>query len=105
MSWQDVHRYYAALHQVEDDLDRTGDGVLLWRPEYEEIFGSPRRLHLALRSYWRNMIRAQVEWDDDRNWRRIHAAQQLAAAHPGLARAARGEGEPARPDAELVGAA
>ena len=106
MSWDDTHKYYAALRRAEADLDRTGDGVITWHDEYADIFGSPQRLSLALRSYWNNLVRAQVECDNPENWRRIMDVNRLAAAHPGLAAAvARAVTAPARSNVELVGAA
>lgn len=108
VSWQDVHEYYAALRRAEADLNRTGDGVPVWHPEYEAIFGTPERLTQALCSHWHNLVRAQVECESPQNWRRIMDVNRLAAAHPGLATAvARAAvGKPvARADVELVGAA
>lgn len=108
MSWNDVHTYYEVLRRAETDLNRTGDGVLTWRPEYTEVFGTAQRLTQALRSYWNNMIRAQVECDSPQDWRRIMDVNRLAAAHPGLAAAVAraAAGEPvSRSELELVGAA
>jgi hypothetical protein len=87
MSWDVAHRYYEVLRQAESDLDRTADGVLTWRAEYADVFDSPGRLLLALRSHWTNMVRAQIEWSCEDNWRRIVASRRLAAEHPGLVRA------------------
>jgi len=106
MSWNDVHRYYEALRRAEDDLNRTGDGRITWHTDYEEVFGTPQRLTDALRSYWHNLVRAQIECSDPQNWRRIMDLNRLAAAHPGLATAvARAATAPARSDVELAGAA
>jgi hypothetical protein len=106
MSWNDVHRYYEALHRAEDDLNRTGDGRITWHDDYEEVFGTPQRLAAALRSYWNNLVRAQIECSDPQNWRRIMDLNRLAAAHPGLATAvARAATTPTRSDLELAGAA
>jgi hypothetical protein len=87
MSWRTAHRFYEVLRQAESDLDRTADGVLTWRVEYADVFGSPGQLLLALRSHWTNMVRAQIEWSSEDNWRRIVASRRLAAEHSGLVRA------------------
>jgi hypothetical protein len=106
MSWTDTHRYYEALHRAEDDLNRTGDGRITWHDEYGEVFGTPRRLEAALRSYWNNLVRAQVECAEPQNWRRIMDLNRLAAAHPGLVAAvARAATAPTRSHTELAGAA
>ena len=108
MGWQETHDYYDALHRAEADLNRSGDGLVTWRPEYEPVFGTPRRLVLALRSHWNNLVRAQVESDSAQNWRRIMDVNRLAAAHPGLAAAvarAVAEEKVTRADVELVGSA
>ena len=87
MSWTDAHRYYESLRKAEDDLDRSADGVLVWRPAYAEVFGSPDRLLLALRSRWENMMRAQIEriWEVDGS--PTKRMRELAEEHPGLVRA------------------
>ncbi|QWF77819.1 hypothetical protein [Amycolatopsis sp. CA-230715] len=80
MGWQEAHRYYAALREVERELDRTADGAVPWRAEYAEIFGDRRGLLLALRRRWDLMVQAQVEPDGAPRLR------ELAQEHPGLAR-------------------
>jgi hypothetical protein len=86
MSWQDAHRYRAAVRTAAADLNRT-DGALIWREEYAEVFGSPNRLWLALRSHWRTMVQAQVEMDYELDGTPSVQILQLSTAHPGLARA------------------
>jgi hypothetical protein len=100
MSWDDAHRYRAALRAAEADLDRCETGVVEWRPEYAEVFGTPQRLLLALRSYWVTMVQAQIEWRPEGHLRRMETARKLAAEHPGLVRALTRSD-----DVELVGAA
>lgn len=86
MSWQDAHRYRDALRAAEAELDRTG-GVIVWRPEYAEVFGSSARLHQALRSQWQTLARAQADWDYELGGAASEQMRDLVAAHPGLARA------------------
>jgi hypothetical protein len=87
MSWEDAHRYNAALRAVETELNWDADGEIHWRPEYADIFGSPHRLLLALRSRWETMVHTQISddlvvdgWPSEEMW-------ALATAHPGMARA------------------
>ncbi|GAA1958450.1 hypothetical protein [Amycolatopsis minnesotensis] len=81
MGWPETHRYYAALRQVEQDLDHAGDGTVPWRAEYAEIFGDRRGLLLALRRRWDLMVQAQAEPPAAQRLR------ELAEEHPGLVRA------------------
>jgi len=77
MGWTETHRYYAALREVEGELDR--DPALPWRPEYAEIFGDRAGLLLALSRRWRVLVEA---WDDGEPW--PATIGELIAAHPGL---------------------
>ena len=109
MSWQDAHRYNAALRQVETDLKATADGRLFWRPEYREIFGSPERLLDALWSRWETMVHAQIGDDLLVDGRHSDEMLTLAAAHAALVRTLARAGAILWVDAELraleVGAA
>jgi hypothetical protein len=87
MSWQDAHRYNEALRAVEAELNWTADGEIRWQPEYAEIFGSPERLLLALRSRWETLLQAQVEDIATADGGPAGVVGALAAAHPGLVRA------------------
>jgi hypothetical protein len=87
MTWHDAHRYNSALRAVETELDRTGDGEIRWRPEYAQIFGSPRGLLLALRSRWQTMLHAQVEDEAGVDGRASDELQALVDRHPGLVHA------------------
>lgn len=89
MSWQQTHRYYAALREVEQELDRTIGGVLPWRAEYAEIFGDRHGLLLALWRRWEVMVQAKVERPYDPAGRATTRLRELAGAHPGLVRAIR----------------
>jgi hypothetical protein len=60
MTWQDAHRYNAALRQVREDLEKSAADRLVWRPEYADIFGTPDRLIAALRSRWQTTVHAQI---------------------------------------------
>lgn len=84
MSWSDTNRYYAALRQVEAELDRRRDGAIPWSPEYAAIFGDRDGLVAALRLRWQRMTEAQVDAPDDAPFRRREQERGLAAAHPGL---------------------
>src|SRR3954447_2958140 len=86
MSWEDAHRYNKALREVEAQLNRTGDGRIVWRPEYAAIFSSPERLLLALRSRWETMLQAQVADIVTADGGPAGVLRALAAAHPGLVR-------------------
>lgn len=110
MSWDEAHRYYEALRAAECDLDGSADGILVWRPAYAEVFGSPDRLLLALRTRWENMMRAQIDriWEVDGS--PTKRMRELAEEHPGLvrtmARLALGEKEHAmQADISLAGVA
>lgn len=83
MGWQEAHRYYAALRDVERELDRAGDGTVPWHAGYGEIFGDRRGLLLALRRRWDLMVQAQVDPDGGSRKR----LRELAGEHPGLVRA------------------
>jgi hypothetical protein len=86
MSWQDAHRYNAALRAVETELNWNDDGELHWRPEYGDLFGSPRGLLHALRSRWETMVHTQISDDLVVDGWPSEEMMALAAAHPGLAR-------------------
>ncbi|HEY4458509.1 MAG TPA: hypothetical protein VGN81_29625 [Pseudonocardiaceae bacterium] len=87
MGWPETHRYYAALRTVEEELDRTGDGLLPWRAEYAEIFGDRHGLLLALSRRWQVLVQAQVERLYDEDGRPSAELRDLTDAHPGLVRA------------------
>jgi hypothetical protein len=84
MCWEEAHRYNAALRAVETDLNTAADGRLVWRPDYQEIFGSPERLLQALRSRWETMVHAQIGDDLVVEGRHSEEMLGLASAHPGL---------------------
>src|SRR3954453_18072016 len=106
MSWEDAHRYNKALREVEVQLNRTGDGRIAWRPEYAEIFGSPERLLLALRSRWETTLPAQVGDTITVDGGTAGGRRALAAQQPGLARAlARAEAVQSGTAAVVAGAA
>src|SRR6478752_5796138 len=60
MTWQDAHRYNAALKQVREDLQKSAGDRLIWRPEYADIFGTADQLIAALRSRWQTTVQAQI---------------------------------------------
>lgn len=103
MSWQDAHRYNEALRAVEAQLNWTGDGRIIWRPEYADIFGSPERVLLALRTRWQTLVQAQVEDIATADGGPSGVVRALAAAHPGLVRALTRASE--APAAPVAGAA
>lgn len=87
MSWQDAHRYNQALREVRAELDVVADVQRVWRPEYQEVFGSPERLVLALRSRWHTTLQAQIEDVVTEDGGPCGAVRALAAANPGWVRA------------------
>ncbi|WP_028922065.1 hypothetical protein [Pseudonocardia acaciae] len=93
MSWRETHLYYAALREVEQELDGAVGGVLPWRAEYAEIFGDRHGLLLALWRRWEVMVQAKVERPYDPGGRATAPLRELAAAHPGLVRAIRANTE------------
>jgi hypothetical protein len=84
MGWTETHRYYGVLRAVEAELDRRGDGVIVWHRDYADVFGSPQALRLALRTRWATMVEAQVEVPRDAEGRPSPALRALADAHRGL---------------------
>jgi hypothetical protein len=60
MTWDEAHRYNAALRQVREDLQKSAGDRLVWRPEYRDIFGTKDRLVAALRSRWQTTVHAQI---------------------------------------------
>lgn len=106
MSWQDAHRYYGALRTIEAELNWSRDGEIVWRPEYADIFGSPERLLLALRSRWETIVHAQAEDVVTAEGDPSGVVNALAAAHPGLIRAlARANSLSRNGSARIAGAA
>ncbi|MDT4915559.1 MAG: hypothetical protein QOH89_259 [Pseudonocardiales bacterium] len=87
MSWQDAHRYNRALREIETELNWTEGTELVWRPEYREIFGSPERLLLALRSRLQTTLYAQLDDLAGPSGPAPEVMRTLAAAHPGVVRA------------------
>jgi hypothetical protein len=82
MGWPETHRYYAALREIENTLNRTEDGMLPWSTRYEVIFGDHHGLLLALWRRWELMVQAQVADGGV-------TLTGLAVAHPGLLRVLR----------------
>ncbi|HZZ98209.1 MAG TPA: hypothetical protein VFE19_14395 [Jatrophihabitantaceae bacterium] len=109
MSWTETHRYYGALRAIEAELDRRGDGIIVWHRDYADIFGSPDKLRLALRTRWATMVDAQIEVPFDAAGRPSPALCEVAAAHRGLLLALMRNVSPSQPaprsDATLAGVA
>jgi hypothetical protein len=84
MTWSEARRYNRALRQAEADLDRSGDGVIVWRPEYVETFATPQQLWLALRSRWTTTVHAQVDRPLDADGTASWPLRELAARHRGV---------------------
>lgn len=61
MSWASTHQWWQALREAEAEIERRGDGVLPWRPEYGAIFGDPDGLIAALRYRWNLTTQAQAD--------------------------------------------
>jgi hypothetical protein len=81
MGWTQTHQYYAALREVEAELDRGGE--IPWRTEWAELFGDPEGLVTAVVRRWRVLAEAQLA---DVFEPAGTSPEELAAAHPGLAR-------------------
>lgn len=60
MNWTQTHRRMDALSEAEAALKAIPDQVP-WRPEYEELFGTPEGLVEALRYRWRLRLQAQLD--------------------------------------------
>ena len=80
----------ASPAKLQVAADRTG--TLVWREEYEEIFGDPRDLLAALRHRWRQTVQAQLDpqlpellYDEVR--------ERLVRGHPGVLRILAGQGD------------
>lgn len=80
MGWPETHRYYAALRDIENTLNREESGDLPWHPDYATIFGDRHGLLLALWRRWTIMVEAQLG---------DVTLAELAVAHPGLLRVLR----------------
>ncbi|MFE3289132.1 hypothetical protein [Rhodococcus sp. NPDC059234] len=61
MSWASTHQWWQALREAAAEIERRGDGVLPWRPEYVGVFGDPDGLIAALRYRWNLTIQAQAD--------------------------------------------
>ena len=88
MSWEQTHRYYAALHAIVAELEQTG-GSFAWQAEYAAIFGDRAGVRLALDRYWRLMVQAQVDDLYDASGQPSADLRRLAARHRGLLTALR----------------
>jgi hypothetical protein len=86
MSWDDAHRYNQALRDVEAALDVIPDVEHAWRPEYRDIFGTPDRLLLALRTRWQTTVQAQIGDAAIVGGRHSDEMLALAATRPALVR-------------------
>lgn len=61
MTWEQAHRRYAALREIERLADADATGALPWTPAYAEVFGSRDLLLVALRHRWRTLVECQVD--------------------------------------------
>ncbi|SDI95928.1 hypothetical protein SAMN05444157_0995 [Frankineae bacterium MT45] len=84
MNWKQTHQRYAALREIEAELDRRLDGELPWRPEYATVFGDRRGLLLALNLQWNVASQAQLDDQFLDDAELADARRELAARHPGL---------------------
>jgi hypothetical protein len=101
MTWQDAHRYNAALRQVREDLKESAGDRLPWRAEYADIFGCPDRLVAALRSRWQTTVQAQISDAVTVNGRHSDEMLALAAEHRAVLRLLAARGSIDWMDAEL----
>lgn len=65
MTWQETHRRWQALREIEQTsrLDPTGE--VPWNDDYASIFGDRDHLVAALRYRWNLALEAQVDHDLD----------------------------------------
>lgn len=87
MSWTRTSEWWRTLREVSEELERTGDGVLPWRPHYADVFGDRDGLLAALRYRWQLTAQAQ---GSDPAWsigERLLHDDDLAQRHAGLPRA------------------
>lgn len=85
MTWEQAHRRYAALREIEALADADPSGALPWSGEYAEVFGDREHLLVALRHRWRTLVECQL--DPELGLDVLQRTQaRLAAAHPGLLR-------------------
>jgi len=59
MSWTETHKRWAALREVRAEIERNGE--LPWSAELADIFGTPRKLVLALQYFWTLTLAARVD--------------------------------------------
>jgi hypothetical protein len=81
MGWTQTHEYYSALREVERELDRGGE--IPWRDDWTTVFGDRDGLLTAVVRRWRVLAEAQLADVFEPGGA---SAEELAAAHPGLAR-------------------
>lgn len=61
MTYQETHQRYLALREISRTADRSPTGVLPWKDEYADLFGSRDGLIQALRHRWDLMVQAQLD--------------------------------------------
>ena len=59
MSWTETHKRWTALREVRAEIERNGE--LPWSAELADIFGTPRKLVLALQYFWTLTLAARVD--------------------------------------------
>lgn len=61
MSWQQTHRRWRAIRDVEAEIHAGPAGVLPWNDRYAELFGSRAELVRALEYRWSLIVDAQLD--------------------------------------------
>jgi hypothetical protein len=61
MTWTETHRRWAALRDVQAEINRRHDGELPWSDALAEIFGTRHQLALALQYAWTLTLTARVD--------------------------------------------
>ena len=61
MSWQETHRRWRAIRDVEAEIDTGAPGVLPWNERYAEVFGTRDELLRALEYRSSLIVQAQLD--------------------------------------------
>lgn len=61
MTWQETHRRWHAIREIEAAIDDGPAGVLPWNDRYEQIFHTRAELVRALEYRWTLIMQAQLD--------------------------------------------
>ncbi|WP_157551250.1 hypothetical protein [Nocardioides jensenii] len=65
MTWQETHRRWQALREIEETTRLDPTGEVPWNDDYALIFGDREHLVSALRYRWTIAVEAQLDSDLD----------------------------------------